>query len=327
MIAFPTDEPPHQGAPLSTPIQHPAILYELNSRMYSRIVTSQSAKHERQSLAFCPTWLYQKMFSRKGSAMKIVVLAKEVPDTWSDRKIDLETGQLNRLVSEPVPDEINERALELALVHKDHNPKTEIVLVSIGPETAKKSLRKLLAMGADSAVLVSDEQLAGSDMTQTARVLAAAVQPLEADLILAGDVATDGRGGMIPAMLSQLLGIPLLPGLEDSIISEDTIRGTAQIDGGTIQLSATYPAVASITERAAEPRFASFKGIRRAKKKPLDTRSLTDLALTAGPETKGAQSVMVSAADRPERSAGPKITDDGTAAAQLVEFLTTKHLI
>src|SRR5699024_4565253 len=128
------------------------------------------------------------------------------------------------------------------------------------------------------------------------------------------------------AMLSELLGIPLLPGLEDSIISEDTIRGTAQIDGGTIQLSATYPAVASITERAAEPRIASFKGIRRAKKKPLDTRSLTDLALTAVPETNESSAVMVSAADRPERPAGPIITDDGTAAAQLVEFLATKYL-
>lgn len=259
--------------------------------------------------------------------MKIAVLAKEVPDTWENRKIDLETGQLDRLASEPVPDEINERALEVALLRKDDNPETEVILVSIGPETAKKSLRKLLSMGADSAVLISDNQLVGSDIMQTSRVLAAAIQSLGADLIIAGDAATDGRSGMVPAMLSEILELPILPGLENPEIAGEVIRGTAQIDGGTIQLKAPYPAVISITERAAEPRFASFKGILRAKKKPIQTWSLADIGITAGPSANGAQSVMVSVAGRPERPAGQKITDDGTAASQLAEFLSTKRLI
>ena len=113
--------------------------------------------------------------------MKIVVLAKQVPDTWSDRKIDLESGLLDRAASEPVPDEINERALENALAFKDENKDTEIVVVAMGPEDATKTLRKLLSMGADSAVLVSDAALAGHRCTQPCHGIHRVGRSLELD--------------------------------------------------------------------------------------------------------------------------------------------------
>lgn len=259
--------------------------------------------------------------------MKIVVLAKQVPDTWSDRKIDLESGMLDRAASEPVPDEINERALESALQFKDSHQDTEIVALTMGPEDSTKTLRKLLSMGADAGVLVTDPELAGSDMVQTARVLAAAVQATGADLLVAGNEATDGRGGMIPAMVGQILGYPVLPGLDEIQIAADQVSGTAQVDGGSLKLSAPLPAVVSVTERSAEPRFPNFKGIMAAKKKPVDTYSLADLGLQAGPEAASVRSVMVSAQARPAKEAGPKITDDGTAAAQLADFLAANRLI
>src|SRR5699024_1558198 len=131
--------------------------------------------------------------------MKIVVLAKQVPDTWSDRKISLETGMLDRGASEPVPDEINERALETALQYKEANSGAEIVVLSMGPQGATDSMRKLLSMGADSAVVVADEALAGSDTVQTARVLAAAIAKIAPQVVIAGNEATDGRGGVVPA--------------------------------------------------------------------------------------------------------------------------------
>lgn len=258
--------------------------------------------------------------------MKIVVLAKQVPDTWSDRKVDLVTGMLDRSTSEQVADEINERALENALRYKDGNPDTEIVLLSMGQEEATPVLRKLLGMGADSAVLVSDESLAGSDMVQTARVLAAAVQSIGADLVVAGNESTDGRGGMIPAMVAEILGFPVLPGLDHVQISSADVSGTAQVDGGTLALTSTLPAVVSITEKTAEARFPNFKGIMQAKKKPLDTWSLAELGIQAGPESATVRSVMVSVAERPAKQAGPKITDDGTAATQLADFLVTNRL-
>lgn len=259
--------------------------------------------------------------------MKIVVLAKQVPDTWSDRKINLETGALDREASEPVPDEINERALGAVLQFKDSHPDSEVVMLSMGPEDTAKTLRKLLSMGADSAVLVSDLALAGSDMVQTSRVLAAALQRITPDLVVAGNEATDGRGGMVPAMVAEVLGWPVLPGLDDVTITPERVSGTAQTDGGSLQLSAALPAAVSLTEKSAEARFPNFKGIMQAKKKPLHIWSLAELGIQAGPARAPVRSAMVSAAARPSREAGPKIVDDGTAATQLADYLAAQRLI
>jgi len=260
--------------------------------------------------------------------MKIVVLAKEVPDTYEDRKLSLETGLLDRAASDPVPDEINERALESALVFKDAAPDTEVIILSMVPNSAEKSIRKLLSMGADAAVVVCDETLAGSDMTQTARVLAAAVEKIgDADLVLTGDAATDGNGGLVPAMVAEHLGHTILPGLDEVEITAEAVNGTAQVDGGWMKLSAPLPAVASLTEKSAEPRFPNFKGIMQAKKKPLEQWSLADLGIQAGPASASVRSVMVGAQERPAKEAGPKIQDDGTAAAQLADFLVTHRLV
>ncbi|WP_028275152.1 electron transfer flavoprotein subunit beta/FixA family protein [Arthrobacter sp. I3] len=259
--------------------------------------------------------------------MKIVVLAKQVPDTWSDRKINLDTGMLDREASEPVPDEINERALGAVLQFKDTNPDAQVIMLSMGPEDTTKTLRKLLSMGADSAVLIADEALAGSDMVQTSRVLAAAVQRIAPDLVVAGNEATDGRGGMIPAMVAEILGWPVLPGLDDVTITDGGVSGTAQIDGGSLQLSSGLPAAVSLTEKSAEARFPNFKGIMQAKKKPLETWSLAELAIQAGPAAAPVRSAMVSATARPAKAAGPKVVDDGTAANMLAEFLVAQRLI
>lgn len=130
--------------------------------------------------------------------MKIVVLMKEVPDTWGDRTLDLETGLLNRAGSDLVLDEINERALEVALTHRDSHPDTEVVLLSVGPSTVPNSLRKGLAMGGDRAVHVEDAALLGADMTLTAEVLAAAVRSIGFDLVIAGNLSTDGEAESFP---------------------------------------------------------------------------------------------------------------------------------
>lgn len=255
--------------------------------------------------------------------MKIVVLAKQVPDTNSDRKLNLTTGLAERAASEPVPDEINERALESALKYKDTAAGAEVVVLTMGAEVTK-SVRKLLSMGADSAFVVEDSSLAGADMIQTAKVLAAALQKIGFDLVLAGNESTDGRGGITPAMVSEILGLPLLPSLDEVSIAADSVSGVVQVDGGSLSLTAPLPAVASVTERSAEARFPNFKGIMQAKKKPLTVWSLADLGVEVGP---AARSVMVSAVERPAKQAGPKVADDGTAARQLVDFLAANRLL
>ncbi|MCQ9163738.1 electron transfer flavoprotein subunit beta/FixA family protein [Arthrobacter sp. STN4] len=259
--------------------------------------------------------------------MKIAVLAKQVPNTWSNRKLDLVTGHLDRSASEAVPDEINERAVEVALQFKDAHPDTEIVVLGMGPEDAAVALRKLLAMGADSAVLVTDPALPGSDSAQTAKVLHAALERIGADLVLAGNVSTDGNGGVVPAMIAELRGQALIPGADSLTIAATEITGTLHIDGAILTLAADLPAVASVTEKIAEPRFPNFKNIMSAKKKPLESLSLDDLGIQAGPDFATVRSVMVSSQEKPGKQAGPKIKDDGTAASQVIAFLTANRLI
>lgn len=255
--------------------------------------------------------------------MKIIALVKQVPDTWGDRVLDTETGFLDRGASDAIIDEINERALEVALQYKDGNKDAEVIALGVGPKGATDTLRKALAMGADSAVHVLDDGIAGADLAFTAEVIAAAAQRTGFDVIIAGNESTDGRGGAIPAMIAEKLGLPQLTYLDTVELTGDSVSGVRATEYGTLDVSSALPAVVSVTERAAEPRFPNFKGIMSAKKKPLDTVSLADL----GVEAPAAKSVVTSVAQRPERSAGTKITDDGTAAEQLAEFLATNRLI
>lgn len=260
--------------------------------------------------------------------MKIMVLAKQVPDTWQERTLDMETGMLVRDgAAEPVPDEISERVMEAALQHRDSGADVEIVALTMGPEDATKTLRKMLAMGADGAVHVSDEALAGSDAVQTARVLAAAIEREGADLVLAGNLATDGNTGVVPAMLAELLDRPYLPHAEDLEISETEVVGTVVTEDADVRAAVALPAVVGLTEKTGEPRFPNFKNIMAAKKKPLTDYSLADLGIVAGPVEAEYRSVMVSANARPEKEAGPKVVDDGTAAEQLAAFLAENRLI
>lgn len=259
--------------------------------------------------------------------MKVIVLAKQVPDTGETRKLNPETGLLDRTGTEAVPDEITERALECALRTKDRDSTTEVVVLTVGPADAEKSIRQLLAMGADRAVHIVDDSMVGSDMLQTAKVVAAALRQEGFDLVLAGDQSTDGRGGMLPSMVSELLEVPVLPDLEEVEIADCSVRGSVKTDTSELRLESALPAVAAVTERAAEARFPNFKGIRAAKKKPVEARSLADLGIQAGPTNASVRSVMVSAAIAPPKTTGTKVIDDGTSVEQLAAFLESKHLL
>jgi electron transfer flavoprotein beta subunit len=257
--------------------------------------------------------------------VKIIVLVKQVPDTEEERRLDPSTGRLDRDAGESVADEINERALEVALRHKDANKGSEVVVLSLGPTSATQALRKALSMGADSAVHVMDDQLEGADIAATAAVLAAAVQRTGFDLVVAGNESTDGRGGMVPAMVAEHLGLPLLSSLNTVELTEGTVAGEVTVESGSLAVSSALPAIVSVTERAAEARFPNFKGIMTAKRKPLATLSLADLGLDLS--VTGGTSTVLTISERPARPAGKKIVDDGTAARELAEFLVAGRLI
>lgn len=256
--------------------------------------------------------------------MRIVVLVKEVPDTYGDRKLSLETGLADRAASDAVLDEIGERAIEVALSYADENAETEVVVVSMAPESAATTVRKALAMGAASALHVVDEELRGADLGLTAEVLAAAVQRVGFDLVITGNQSTDGSGGVVPAMVAERLGVPQLTGLTSVEITPDAVAGSRATDAGVARVSASLPAVISVTEALPDARFPNFKGIMAAKKKPFETVSLAELGVVAGLDVP--RSIVVSIAQKPPRAAGVKIVDEGDAGTRLAEFLVQNRL-
>lgn len=258
--------------------------------------------------------------------MKIAVLIKEVPDTGADRTLNQHTGLADRAASEAVLDEIGERTLEVALKILDSQPETHITVLSMGPETIQATLRKALAMGAAGAIHVSDEQLLGADLMLTAQVLAAALRRDQYDLILTGNMSTDGSAGMLPVMLAELLSLPAATSLSEITITDGVLQGTRELEGATAQVSTPLPAIASITEALPDARFPNFKGIMAAKKKPIEVLSLADLDVEALPADT-ARSIMLSVNQRPAREAGTIMTDDGQAATALVEFLAKNNLV
>lgn len=257
--------------------------------------------------------------------MKIVVLVKEVPDTYSDRRIDLETGLADRTASDAVLDEIGERALEVALSHADAHPGTEVVVLSMAPDSAAPAIRKTLAMGASSAVHIADERLRGADIGLTCEVLAAALTRTGFDLVIAGNQSTDGSGGVLPAMLAEKVGVPSATNLQHVEIGETAISGERVSDGAVLSVSAALPAVISVTERLPNARFPNLKGIMAAKKKPVETLDSADLGIDPDSH-EASRSIMISIAERPPRKAGVKVTDDGTVGEKLAAFLIENQL-
>jgi electron transfer flavoprotein beta subunit len=257
--------------------------------------------------------------------MKIIVLVKEVPDTYTERKLDLETGLADRAASEAVLDEISERALEVALAFADAND-AEIVALSMAPESAAATIRKALAMGASSAVHIADPALAGADLGLTARTLAAAIRRIGFDLVIAGNLSTDGNGGVLPAMLAELLDVPNATALSAVEITADSVSGTRRNDDSTVRVRTPFPAVISITEALPNARFPNFKGIMAAKKKPFETLTATDLGIEPH-DLSVAMSIMTAIAQRPPRAAGVKITDGGDGGTKIAEYLIENRLV
>ena len=258
--------------------------------------------------------------------MKIIVLVKPVPDTWGDRKLSLETGLADRGASETVLDEIGERSLEVALSYADAHADAEVVVLSMAPAESAATIRKSLAMGAHSAVHIADEGLVGADLGLTAEVLAAAIRRTGFDLVIAGNLSTDGAGGVMGAMVAELLDVPNLTTLTSVLIGEGAVSGERASDGASMRVSAELPAVISITEALPDGRYPNLKGTMAAKKKPIETVSLQDLGIDPEDVTPS-RSIVLGLSQKPSREAGVKIVDEGDAGHRLSEFLVQNRLV
>jgi len=260
----------------------------------------------------------------------IVVLIKQVPDTWSERKLSDGDFTLDRDAADAVLDEINERAVEEALLIKEkEGGESTVTLLTAGPERATEAIRKALSMGADKAVHLLDPGLAGSDMVQTGWALARALGAIEGtDLVIAGNEATDGTGGAVPAIIAEYLGLPQLTHVRKLSVEGGKVTGERETDEGVFTLEASLPAVVSVNEKINEPRFPSFKGIMAAKKKEVTTLTLAEIGVE--PDEVGlanAGSTVLSSTPKPPKTAGEKISDEGEGGKKIAEYLVAQKII
>ena len=260
--------------------------------------------------------------------MNIVVLVKQVPDTYSERKLRGQDGLIDRESGEVVLDEINEKAVEAALRLKEAHDGSVTVL-TVGPDQAADALRKALSMGADKAVHLADDGVAGSDAVSTAMVLAKAIGTVDGvDLVIAGNEASDGRGGAVPAMVADLLGWPAVTHAREFTVEGDAVAARRETDDGVTHLTATLPAVVTVGEKVNEPRYPSFKGIMAAKKKPVAVITLADVGIPGGAVGRAHSLTTVTAATpKPPKSAGAKFTDEGDGGDKIAAYLVGQKLI
>jgi electron transfer flavoprotein beta subunit len=259
--------------------------------------------------------------------MNIVVCVKQVPDTWSEKKLAAGDATLDRAATDPVMNEMDEYAVEEALKIQEETG-GEVTVLCMGPDAAAETVRKALSMGADKAVHVIDDGLHGSDAVATSLVLAKALGRSDFDLVLLGSEASDARMSVVPAMLAERLGVPQLTFAREVTVNGANVRIQRMIDDGYQAVEASLPAVVSVVEKINEPRYPSFKGIMAAKKKPVETLSLSDLGVEAADVgLRGARSAVASFETAPPREAGTIVTDEGDGAAKLAEFLASKKFI
>jgi electron transfer flavoprotein beta subunit len=267
--------------------------------------------------------------------MKIAVCVKYVPDATGDRHFE-DDKTVDRVGVDGLLSELDEYAVEQALQIKEkaENPDdVEVSAVCIGPEQAVDAVRKALQMGADRGVHVVDDAIAGSDAVATSLVLAKVVEKgsdgTPYDLAMCGMASTDGSMGVVPAMLAERLGWPQLTLASKVETQGDQVRIQRDGDVATEVVGGTMPLVLSVTDQSGEARYPSFKGIMAAKKKPLETLSLSDLGVDAGDVGLSvAWTEVTETAARPPREAGEIVTDEGGSGAKaLAEFLAAKKFI
>ncbi|MEU1308313.1 electron transfer flavoprotein subunit beta/FixA family protein [Streptomyces cinnamoneus] len=260
-------------------------------------------------------------------SLRIVVCVKYVPDATGDRHfaedLTVDRDDVDGLLSE-----LDEYAVEQALQIAEDADDAEITVLTVGPEDAKDALRKALSMGADKAVHVEDDDLHGTDALGTSLVLAKALEHVGYDLVISGMASTDGGMGVVPAMLAERLGVPQVTLLSEVAVEDGKVTGRRDGDAASEQLEAALPAVVSVTDQSGEARYPSFKGIMAAKKKPVQSLDLSDLGIEADEVgLDGAWSTVDEAAERPARTAGTIVKDEGEGGKQLAEFLAGQKFI
>lgn len=260
----------------------------------------------------------------------IVVLVKHVPDTWSTKTLSPD-HTLDRAGVDSVIDEVNEYAVEQALRLKEADDSLTVIAATMGPEAADEALRKALAMGADDAVRLTDEALAGSDAIATAWALNNLLGQIDdVRFIVAGASSSDGETGLLAGLLAEYRQIPALTAVTDVTLAGTTLTATRHDARGTYTLEAQAPAILTVTDKADKPRYPNFKRMKAAKAHEITVYSLAQIGVE--PTQVGLESSatrVLSSSSRPARTAGEIIqeSDPAAAARQIADYLASRGLL
>ena len=192
--------------------------------------------------------------------MKIVVCAKQVPDT-TEVKLDPKTGTLIR---DGVPSIINpddKAGIEAALQLKEKCPGSTVTVLSMGPAQADVALREALAMGCDEAILVTDRAFGGADTWATTSTIAAALKKIDYDVIITGRQAIDGDTAQVGPQIAEHLGLPQVSYAENVEIDGDCLKVQRQFEDRYHIIKVKMPCVITALAELAEPRYMTVGGI------------------------------------------------------------------
>jgi electron transfer flavoprotein beta subunit len=255
--------------------------------------------------------------------MEIVVLVKQVPDTESLIEISADGVSIKKQDIKWVMNPYDEIAVEEALQIREAQGGS-VTVVSMGGVKAVETIRTALAMGADKGVHINDPAAEGSDALATAKILAAALKEISLDLIIAGHRAVDEDNYQVAAGVAEFLGIPQVSMVIKAELLDGKIKCQRTIEGGTVFIEAPLPALFTTQRGLNEPRYASLPGIMKAKKKPVDVKTIADLGLDAASVGAANRKVKIKALNLPpERQAVRMIEGDSPQdkAAELVRVL------
>lgn len=257
--------------------------------------------------------------------MNIIVCIKQVPDTESLIKIAPDGKSVVTDDVKWIMNPYDEFGVEEALRIKEKFG-GEVTVVGLGPKRMTESIRTALAMGADKAILISDPALDGSDSLAVATALAAAIKGLSYDLIFTGQRGVDDDSGIVGSALAEMLDIPNISVVEKVEVADDgkSVKAHRPVEGLTLVIEAALPALITAQKGLNEPRYASLPGIMKAKKKPLEEKTLAALGLDPSQFGEGARKLkIVELTPPPQRSAGKIVAGDTPEqkAAELAKLL------
>ena len=257
--------------------------------------------------------------------MNILVCLKQVPDTETQIKIAPDGISIATDNIKWIMNPYDEYAVEEALRLKEKFG-GEVTIIGAGPNRVTESIRTALAMGADKGILVDDPAITGSDSLGIAKILSAAIKDLDYDIILCGKQGMDDDYGIVGSLLAELLGIPQISVVLKLEVSEDasTIKAHREVEGGTLVIESPLPALITAQKGLNEPRYASLPGIMKAKKKPLDVKTIADLGLDASQVGESGAKIQIMQITPPEEREAGKMVEGETPqemAANLVQLL------